>query len=101
MVAKVIILYEISKLFALFFTIIKKAYEWLNKAEKKGHKNARRLLARMYENGEFVFTVHGYGHGVGMSQIGANAMAKEGFSAEEILAHYYPGTELSPAEKAQ
>ena len=29
MVAKVIILYEISKLFALFFTIIKKAYEWL------------------------------------------------------------------------
>lgn len=54
-----------------------------------------------YENGEFVFTVHGYGHGVGMSQIGANAMAKEGFSAEEILAHYYPGTELSPAGKAQ
>ena len=36
----------------------------------------------------------GYGHGVGMSQWGANGMAKEGFSYVEILTHYYKGTEI-------
>lgn len=41
------------------------------------------------------FHVTGYGHGVGMSQYGANTMAKEGSSYQEILAHYYPGTELT------
>ncbi|MBE7058978.1 MAG: stage II sporulation protein D [Ruminococcaceae bacterium] len=36
----------------------------------------------------------GYGHGVGMSQCGAQAMAKTGSNYIEILKHYYPGTEL-------
>ena len=36
----------------------------------------------------------GYGHGVGMSQWGANAMAKEGCSYEEILKHYYTGIDI-------
>lgn len=36
----------------------------------------------------------GYGHGVGMSQCGAQAMAKSGSNHIEILKHYYPGTEL-------
>ena len=36
----------------------------------------------------------GYGHGVGMSQCGAQAMAKSGSNYIEILKHYYPGTEL-------
>lgn len=40
------------------------------------------------------FYVTGYGHGVGMSQYGANALAKEGKTFREILAWYYPGTEL-------
>ena len=48
-----------------------------------------------WENGDFVFRVSGYGHGVGMSQHGANLMAKEGRTYGEILAHYYPGTELT------
>lgn len=47
-----------------------------------------------YKNDEFIFTVRGYGHGVGLSQVGANYMAKEGADFEEILSHYYPGTEL-------
>ena len=42
----------------------------------------------------FRFTVRGYGHGVGMSQYGANVMAKSGSNYGEILSHYYPGTEL-------
>ena len=47
-----------------------------------------------YKDGVFVFTVTGYGHGLGMSQYGANVMAKNGFDYKEILAHYYPDTEL-------
>ncbi|MBQ6878333.1 MAG: stage II sporulation protein D [Oscillospiraceae bacterium] len=47
-----------------------------------------------YKNDEFIFTVRGYGHGVGLSQVGANYMAKEGADFREILSHYYPGTEL-------
>ncbi|MBQ5357782.1 MAG: stage II sporulation protein D [Oscillospiraceae bacterium] len=49
----------------------------------------------VYKNNEFIFTVRGYGHGVGLSQVGANHMAKEGADFEEILLHYYPGTKLT------
>ena len=47
-----------------------------------------------YADGLFVFTVTGYGHGVGMSQYGAKVMAEQGADYAEILAHYYPGTAL-------
>ena len=40
------------------------------------------------------FEVHGYGHGVGMSQYGANELAKKGYTYEKILLHYYTGTKL-------
>ena len=43
----------------------------------------------------FLFTVSGSGHGAGMSQYGANVMAKNGSVWQEILAHYYPGTSLT------
>ena len=46
------------------------------------------------EDGSFVFSVTGYGHGVGMSQYGANAMARAGSGWADILAHYYTGAEL-------
>ena len=48
-----------------------------------------------HSDGGFQFTVKGYGHGIGMSQYGANVMAKSGSDYKEILAHYYPGTKLS------
>ncbi|HZK02066.1 MAG TPA: stage II sporulation protein D, partial [Anaerovoracaceae bacterium] len=38
-----------------------------------------------------IFTTNGYGHGVGMSQWGANGMAKAGYGYKEILQHYYNG----------
>ena len=47
-----------------------------------------------YTGESFRFTVTGYGHGVGMSQYGANIMAREGGTYTGILAHYYPGTVL-------
>ena len=43
---------------------------------------------------QIVFQTRGYGHRVGMSQYGADAMADKGWQYEQILSHYYPGTEL-------
>ena len=43
------------------------------------------------QDGKLVFFVTGYGHGVGMSQYGANAMAEQGADYREILTHYYTG----------
>jgi len=42
-----------------------------------------------------IFTTYGYGHGVGMSQYGANGLAKNGYSYSQILLHYYPGVEIN------
>lgn len=42
-----------------------------------------------------IFKTKGYGHGVGMSQYGANGMAKVGYSYLDILKHYYNGTVIS------
>ena len=47
------------------------------------------------EDGNIVFFVTGYGHGVGMSQNGANQYAKAGWDYIDILTHYYPGTEVA------
>ncbi len=48
----------------------------------------------IFENGKVIFITRGYGHGVGMSQYGANGMAKEGSNYINILKHYYPGTTI-------
>jgi len=42
--------------------------------------------------GRFIFHGAGWGHGVGLCQIGAAVMAAKGFSYRQILAHYYPGS---------
>lgn len=47
------------------------------------------------KEGAFVFTVRGWGHGVGMSQTGAIFLAKQGASYGEILSCYYPGAVLT------
>ncbi len=43
---------------------------------------------------EVTFNVNGYGHGVGMSQYGADFMARQGNTYDEILKHYYKGVEI-------
>lgn len=45
------------------------------------------------------FSVKGYGHGVGMSQTGADSMAKNGSRAEEIIKHFYTGVEITEVNK--
>ena len=47
-----------------------------------------------WDGSQFLFDVTGYGHGVGMSQYGANAMAKNGSSFQDILTWYYTGAQV-------
>ena len=47
-----------------------------------------------YNGTSFCFTTHGYGHGVGLSQYGAKALAEQGRTWQEILLYYFPGCEV-------
>ena len=51
-------------------------------------------FAIAWRGGQFVITTRGYGHGVGLSQHGARAMAAGGASWREILEYYFPGCEV-------
>lgn len=52
-----------------------------------------------FENNQtsITFYMKGHGHGVGMSQHGAQAMAQEGYDYKQILTHYYTGTTIEQA----
>lgn len=54
------------------------------------------LFRATVEGDAVVFQVRGYGHGVGMSQYGADGMARRGADFRAILRHYYPGVEIRP-----
>jgi len=72
----------------------------INGTEFNGRDVATKLKLRsnyfnIVQNGTNVtITTKGYGHGVGMSQYGALGMAKEGYTYDKILKHYYQGTEI-------
>ncbi|MCI7768503.1 MAG: SpoIID/LytB domain-containing protein [Oscillospiraceae bacterium] len=48
-----------------------------------------------YADGIFTFVTYGYGHGVGMSQNGANILAKQGYTYDQILRYYFTGITVS------
>ena len=52
------------------------------------------LLKIATDRDGILFTGKGYGHGVGMSQWGANMMAKKGFGYQDILKHYYQSVKI-------
>ncbi|MFA9388906.1 MAG: SpoIID/LytB domain-containing protein [Prolixibacteraceae bacterium] len=57
------------------------------------------IVKKHYKNDElipslFIFLGAGWGHGVGMCQIGAAVMSKEGYKLDEILSHYFSGTAI-------
>jgi stage II sporulation protein D len=61
-----------------------------------GNELGLRTTGYVYElPATFVFNGRGFGHGVGMSQWGAQGMALKGSSYQQILAHYYVGTSLT------
>ena len=47
------------------------------------------------KDGNLIITTRGYGHGVGLSQYGANAMANNGYTYENIIKYYYSGINIS------
>lgn len=60
--------------------------------------NSTAFTMQLKSNGVEI-TTRGYGHGVGMSQWGANGMAKEGMKAEQIVKYFYKGISLENYEK--
>ncbi len=58
---------------------------------------ARRAAPLAKSATTFVISGHGWGHGVGLAQYGAFGYAKHGWTYDQILAHYYPGTVLGAA----
>jgi stage II sporulation protein D len=68
---------------------------WLSKSHL--YSSAFTVTAEKNPEGKitrFIFRGAGWGHGVGLCQIGAAVMATRGFTASEILSHYFPGTEI-------
>ena len=67
----------------------------LTGSEVRGALGLRSACFSMaWDGAVFTVTTRGYGHGVGLSQYGAKAMAEGGSSWREILAYYFPGTQL-------
>lgn len=56
--------------------------------------NSSKTYTKTNGTGNFIISGKGWGHGIGMSQWGAKGMAEAGFSAEEIITHYFKGTEV-------
>ncbi|MBR7795661.1 stage II sporulation protein D [Agaribacter marinus] len=50
------------------------------------------------KNNHFIFTTKGFGHGIGMSQYGANGMAKDGKSYKDIVQYYYQNVQISTVD---
>ena len=64
--------------------------KWLSKS----HLYSSAFVVDRNEQGDFILTGAGWGHGVGLCQIGAAVMADKGYTYEQILAHYFPGSEI-------
>lgn len=63
-----------------------------------GLKSTRFNIQLDKEKKEITFNVIGYGHGVGMSQVGADTYAKNGLKYDEIIYHYYNGVDITNLE---
>ena len=59
-----------------------------------GSERARASSTLAWSPATLVFSGHGWGHGVGLSQYGAYGYAKHGYAYDQMIAHYYPGTDL-------
>ena len=63
-------------------------------ALSRSHLRSSAFVVDRSPEGDFILRGAGWGHGVGLCQIGAAVMAEKGYTHEQILAHYFPGTEL-------
>ena len=86
-------LYEMKIVGSKRMMVIGKELE-IRKWLSKSHLYSSAFVVDRNENGDFILTGAGWGHGVGLCQIGAAVMADRGYTYEQILAHYFPGSEL-------
>lgn len=77
-------------------TIANETFTGREVREKLGLKSSDFTIEQKSDH--FVFNTKGFGHGIGMSQYGANGMAKEGKTYEEILSYYYQGVEVQTVD---
>lgn len=70
--------------------------QWNGRAFRELLKLRSTQFTLTVDGEKIIIQTAGYGHGVGMSQYGANEMASRGIRAAEILAHYYQGIETEP-----
>ncbi|WP_240472899.1 stage II sporulation protein D [Paenibacillus sanguinis] len=77
------------------FRIGDKTYSGRELREKLELRSSQFTLA--LDGDKVKITTYGYGHGVGMSQWGANGMARQGFTTTQILKHYYTGIDFGQA----
>lgn len=80
------------------FQIEKNKFSGREVREKLGLKSSDFTIEQ--NNDHLIFTTKGFGHGIGMSQYGANGMAKEGKTYQEIVGYYYQGVEISTVTEA-
>ena len=86
-------LYEIQIVGSKRTMVIGKELE-IRKWLSKSHLYSSAFVVDRNEQGDFILTGAGWGHGVGLCQIGAAVMADKGYTYEQILAHYFPGSTL-------
>lgn len=67
----------------------------IRRALSRSHLYSSAFVVDRDEAGRLVLKGAGWGHGVGLCQIGAAVMAERGYGYREILAHYYPGTTVA------
>lgn len=75
-----------------FLTICGQKFSGIEIRKKLGLRSTSFVICAV--GNTVTVTTKGFGHRVGMSQYGADAMAKSGVDYRDILAHYYPGTDL-------
>lgn len=76
-----------------FTSIVGKELE-IRKWLSYSHLKSSAFLVERDENGNWIFRGAGWGHGVGLCQIGAAVMASKGYNYRQILEHYFPGAKI-------
>ncbi|MHB8059259.1 MAG: SpoIID/LytB domain-containing protein [Gaiellaceae bacterium] len=82
---------------ALVIAVAGLAFALIPLSAVAGSKGAKATPAMRWSPAALTFTGHGWGHGVGLSQYGAYGYAKHDYTYDQMIAHYYPGTEIAAA----
>jgi stage II sporulation protein D len=82
---------------ALVIAVAGLAFSFVPLSAVAGSARAKATSDIVWAPATLVFSGHGWGHGVGLSQYGAYGYAQHGYTYDQIVAHYFPGTDLEPA----